>query len=206
MHACIYLLLCPLSGQVRYVGKTSDELHKRLRAHLSEAKYKNLGHRGSWIRGLMSRGKSPLIVKDVDVPPGECWKQYERDRIAYYRSVGCDLVNGTDGGEGLSNPNDEVRFRMSESASIRCKTDAGLRHLQENGRKGGRLNKGKKKPPHVGAAVSASNKRRTVSIETRMKMGTVRKGRIYSPEHRRKISEGKLRFEQQKRLEANPCP
>ena len=202
MSVVIYLLLCPDSGEVRYVGKTKAPLHVRLAAHISEAKHLDLGYRGNWLRSLIAAGKKPVIVRDTDIDDGADWAAVERARIAYFRQCGCRLVNGTDGGEGLRDPSDEVRSRMSASARNRARRPEGQKLLSENGKKTGPLNRGKPRPPHVGLRVAESNRLRVVTAETRAKMSATRKGRKYSTEHRAAISAGRLA--RPKGVE--PCP
>jgi len=101
MLLCTYVLFCPVTGEIRYVGKSDRHLDKRVKEHLSEAKRKDLGRRGEWLRELIAQDLEPLIEHDVDIPDDVPWQKIERDRIAYYLSIGCDLVNGTAGGEGL---------------------------------------------------------------------------------------------------------
>jgi hypothetical protein len=207
----IYLLTCPDTGDVRYVGKTQSGLDVRLSGHLTEAGRYHLGHRGHWLRRLIAEGKKPGIRVDVEIGEGEDWQSIERQRIAHYRALGCRLVNGTEGGEGLHEPSPEVRARMSRAASERAQRPEYREMLAENGRRVGALNKGRKAPPHVGEAVAASNRSRLVTEETRAKMRAaqsarrVRKphsdetkaklraafqGRKLSKEHRAKISAG----------------
>lgn len=210
MHK-IYVLLCPDTGEVRYVGKTSVDLILRLSGHISEAKLASSGYRGRWLRKMIAEGKRPAIRLDVDVPPERDWAEVERERIAHYRALGCRLVNGTAGGEGMVDPSPEVRAKMSASAKRRAQTPEAQKMLAENGRMVGLKNKGRTKPPSVGAAVAASNRSRIVTEETRAKMRAaqsarrVRKphsdetkaklraafqGRKLSKEHRAKISAG----------------
>jgi len=102
----IYTLAEPESNTVRYVGKTSTSLIKRLQSHKSEAFRKTEGgkwystyHRAAWLRAIYSRGLIP-VIQSVESGTGD-WQAAERHWIAHFKGVGADLVNGTDGGEGL---------------------------------------------------------------------------------------------------------
>jgi hypothetical protein len=182
MHK-IYVLLCPDTGEVRYVGKTSVDLGLRLSGHMSEARLTTSGYRGKWLRKLAAQGKRPVIRLDVEVPAERDWGEVERERIAHYRAMGCRLVNGTAGGDGMRDPSPEVRAKMSASAKRRAATPEAQRMLAENGRRTGYGNRGRKKPPSVGQAVAASNRTRVVSEETRAKMRLAQSARKVRAPH-----------------------
>lgn len=192
-----YLLLCPESEAVRYVGITKVSLKWRLSNHLSEAR---CGHkrsrRCSWIRGLLQKGLAPLIRHDVDVPDGANWEDIERARIAHYRDLGAILVNGTDGGIGLFKPTLEVRIRMRKKHRL---SEDGLARQVENAKRTGAKNRGRKKSDAERAAMTARYTGRKASEETLLKMSKTRKGRKYSEEHRAAIRAGKLRYEAARR-------
>src|SRR5688572_5293479 len=96
----IYVLRCPFSGDVRYVGK-GDSLKARLRQHIYEAKTANIkSHKCDWIRSVLKKGGRPIIQVDEMVLDGACWKEAEQRRIAHYQANGCKLTNGTIGGDG----------------------------------------------------------------------------------------------------------
>lgn len=92
----IYALKEPDTGEIRYVGK-ADDPRERLRVHLCD---KKRNHRTNWINSLA--GKPVLEV--VDEVPVEHWPQLEVAYIEFFREQGCNLVNGTLGGEGHSGP------------------------------------------------------------------------------------------------------
>lgn len=96
----IYILVCPESGEVRYVGKTIN-LKKRYSCHfsLAVAKKKYRSYVGNWIASLRKRGLRP-IMEVIE----ECyadWSQREKYWISSYRNSGASLCNLTDGGEGM---------------------------------------------------------------------------------------------------------
>jgi len=90
----------------------------------------------------------------------------ERDRIAFYGRE--NLSNMTDGGEGTSNPSEEIRKKMSESAKGKKVSDEHRKNLSVSASK-------RKIGPH--------------SEEHRAKIGAAVKGRVFSEEHKRKLSE-----------------
>lgn len=93
--AFIYGLRCPLTGQIRYIGKCDDP-KARLRGHLKDPK-KN--HRTNWIASLKSQGLKPALEVIAEVADDN-WQFWERSYIRAYHQLGFDLVNGSDGGEG----------------------------------------------------------------------------------------------------------
>ena len=157
----IYGLIDPRDGQLRYVGKANDPEH-RLYMHMAE-KYRC--HRTAWIAGLKSNGLAPELCIIAVVADTE-WEAQERYYIAYYRGLGCDLVNGTDGGDGLHNPTAEVRQKISKANKGRIHI-----HSPETLRKLSDAMKGR--GPAIGHPVSQ---------ETRDKIGNFHRGRKRSPE------------------------
>ncbi len=95
----IYVLKCPESGAVRYVGKTHS-MGARFRNHIYEGRHlKVKSHKTNWINKLIEKGLRPHIEIDV-VTDATSWKDVERERIQHYRALGCRLTNTTDGGDG----------------------------------------------------------------------------------------------------------
>jgi hypothetical protein len=115
----VYTLRDPVAGDVRYVGVTSRPLEKRLAAHICEARVTPKSHRAHWINALADRGIHPLMVAFASVPPAFSWQDLERAVISQFRDECARLVNGTDGGEGVSgrkwSPNAEQRKRMGDA-------------------------------------------------------------------------------------------
>lgn len=98
----IYTLADPRDGRIRYVGITSKSLRQRLAWHIGETSKKaNQSHRVRWIRILRAAGLSPSIALFREVGAEEKWQDAEKAAIAECRANGCDLVNGTDGGDGV---------------------------------------------------------------------------------------------------------
>ena len=108
----------------------------------------------------------------------------EIDRIAFWRAAGAELVNITDGGDGVCGlkHSAETRAKMSEKASARKREP----HSEETKRKIGEANrialKGKKNPEH-----SARLKGRKLSAEHRAALSAGAIGRVVSEETRAKL-------------------
>lgn len=95
----IYKLICPTSGEVRYVGKTVQSLTKRLYKHQYE-RSRNPSKKNSWLIGLEKLG----LLFDVKIElVEECGidKLNEREIfwIKFFKDSGCKLTNMTEGGD-----------------------------------------------------------------------------------------------------------
>ncbi len=115
-------------GNIRYVGKTKGSLSYRLRRHLREARATEPGRRHvfDWIRSV---GYGIEIV-NLEQDPADLGEA-ERAWIATARRYGCDLTNGTEGGNGAviygrtpwnkghKGVSPETSARMSEAAKAR---------------------------------------------------------------------------------------
>ena len=106
----IYALKDPRDGAIRYVGKTSRPPKVRLYFHL---KKKQKTRNRTWLQSLRDAELQAEIAILEELIPQQDWRERERFWIAYYRSVGCDLNNHTDGGDGIDNPDDETRAKWS---------------------------------------------------------------------------------------------
>jgi hypothetical protein len=105
----IYGLADPKTLVLRYVGKSRNP-YKRVKEHLYEAKTsKQRTYKNNWIRSLPC---APACVI-LEAVPEDCWQECERKWISLLRSR-MSLVNGSDGGEGVTFTPD-VRRRMSEA-------------------------------------------------------------------------------------------
>ena len=92
----IYALCCPLTGEVRYIGK-ANKPKQRFSKHKCLA---GKNHRkNNWIEGLIKNNLSPTI-KIIEEVPIEKWKEKEKHYILKYKESGCDLLNISGGGNG----------------------------------------------------------------------------------------------------------
>ena len=100
MTTKIYVLKCPDTNDVRYVGKTNNP-EQRLKAHNNKAR--DLGtYKRNWINKLREQNKKPIfeIIDEVDI---EVWQEREKYWIEYFISMGCNLVNDINSiGKGLT--------------------------------------------------------------------------------------------------------
>lgn len=118
---------------IRYVGFTGFSLDRRVIGHVSDATTGHANHRCNWIRSLLSRGVRPAAMTIEEVSD-ENWKERER----YWIATLPRLTNSVEGGEGLVNPSEDVRRRISEKVSEGLKGNsrrAGISHSNEHRQK-----------------------------------------------------------------------
>lgn len=141
----IYALKCPISLEVRYVGKTSQSLSKRMNCHRYTY---DKSHRTNWFKSLKEKGFIPIIELIEEVEEN-VWPEKERFWIAHFKAQGAILCNGTDGGRGGR---------------------SGVSHSEETRRKMSLAQKGKKVPPEVVAKTKATLMGRIVPDDQKAKM------------------------------------
>lgn len=98
----IYALCEPGGVRPHYVGKTQRRFMRRYKEHLSESL---TGQRNlpvnRWVRSTYKRGSWVCYKLLETVPAGADWAARERHWIARFRQEGHQILNLTDGGEGL---------------------------------------------------------------------------------------------------------
>ena len=113
----IYILIDPITLEIRYVGKTNNP-YQRFRHHLvSSANPKS--HKRNWINSLREEGLKPImqIIDEVEEIEWQFWEQYW---IVQLKCWGFDLVNHTAGGDGLTRGN-QTSFKKGQK--IWCDTN-----------------------------------------------------------------------------------
>lgn len=144
---------------VRYVGLSKNPL-KRLRDHKRRAVLGfDRNRKASWIKSVLSSDADVSMRIAEDGLTFEEATGREKFHIRMMREAGCDLVNGTDGGEGLLNPPASVRLKKSISMT------------------------GKKSSPETRAKISAANLGRVISDEARARMSASHLGVKLKPSH-----------------------
>lgn len=123
MTTYIYGLRCPISDEIRYIGKSNNP-GRRLLEHVRRARENfNRSNLSAWIHSLSQEGYSPALVILESVTGGRDWRVAEREHIAVALSVGSTLLNATTGGEGFCplTANDEKlrRERISSAHLLR---------------------------------------------------------------------------------------
>lgn len=109
----IYSLNCPITGEVKYIGKSKDP-ETRFKKHIRTSKKYPKTKKECWIKSLLNTNLIPIlsIIEKCDV---ELVNSREIAWIKYYRGIGLDIKNLTDGGDGLTNPSLETRTKISNA-------------------------------------------------------------------------------------------
>lgn len=101
MRVYIYCLKDPITFEIKYIGRTKNDLKSRLRGHIAsskKAKFKT--RKQNWILNLILKNMKP-IIEELTVIEG--WKEsylYEQSLIKEYIDKGFDLYNLKDRGIG----------------------------------------------------------------------------------------------------------
>lgn len=101
-----YVLVDPLTGQIRYVGKTKQRVAERLGRHVRDAQEKrgerwsDITYRANWIRSLLFQGHRPTLEVVHRYATLEEVNEAERFLIRHIRPAKSNLTNTTDGGDG----------------------------------------------------------------------------------------------------------
>jgi len=134
---CIYALCCPETGEVRYVGQTTNGI-TRLYGHWKDFKLNKQGRLirvKAWIKNLKSRGLK-FTVKYLDYgSTREELNQKEIFWIKHYRSVNANLVNAAEGGYrgSIKKYTDEEKRMISEKTkAAMARPDVRARYLEAN--------------------------------------------------------------------------
>jgi hypothetical protein len=192
----IYALADPTTGEVRYIGKSVNP-QRRLQSHACEAKYATCTtYRYSWLRSLAKRHLRPhlVILQECDGTGAD----EERFHISFARHIGCHLVNGTDGGEGLPGwkPSPETLARMSAAATQHNAARRGIPRSPEvvakikETREQNKHRHKKRDPDELRRLLDIARTMRRFGPETRAKLSASAKARIArDPEAHRKMTE-----------------
>lgn len=161
------------------------------------------------MRSVHSRSnywKSTVAKHGFIVEPLAKWRteheafEHEKFLIWCFRDMGINLVNITDGGDGVSGLRHslEAKQKMSIARSGdrnhgygKPSPNRGVAMSEEQRQKISKANKGRKHTDEMKAKLSVALKGRVVSDETKKKMSDARKGKKLSIDHCERISKGK---------------
>lgn len=90
MVTFIYILICPIDDQIKYVGKSNNP-DKRLKDHLLDFRCMDL-HKATWIKKLRQQKLKPILVV-IDEVTWDDWKYWEHWWCQYFKSLGFTLFN-----------------------------------------------------------------------------------------------------------------
>lgn len=179
-------------GLIRYIGQTND-LNNRLRCHkytsLSDTRRTHLPI-NRWLKKHGWDSIQVVVLSWCDTE--EELNRAEMEAIASLRAQGANLLNVTDGGDGIrgyrfTRPrpvSEETRKKLSEAGKGRKHTPETLQKMREVQRA---------RPPKSEEhrrKISESLKGKRPSAETRAKLSASRTGKPRSPETRAAISAG----------------
>lgn len=125
----IYTLNHPITGEVRYVGKTIQSLNKRLNGHIYKV---GNTHTICWIKSLKKLGLTPNIEL-LDTCSTNNWKFWESFWIELFKSWNINLTNHSTGGEGRENVRltEEQKLHLSKIKKGRQFTPEHMNKLRE---------------------------------------------------------------------------
>lgn len=110
----IYGLICPLSNQIRYVGRTAKKLNVRLAEHLREGK--SITKKQKWILILKEKELKPKAIVLCYADKSN-WIEKEKEYINLLRKTGLDLTNTVNGWKHTK----EWKLIASKRMTIRMK-------------------------------------------------------------------------------------
>lgn len=96
-HTVIYGACDPTTKEIRYIGKTCNQLRDRALSHYYS---KGKSYRARWFQKLRRDGIIPEFFVLQEVGIGEDWAEAEQFWIAYFKSLGACLINQSNGGDG----------------------------------------------------------------------------------------------------------
>lgn len=116
----IYVLIDPITLKVRYIGRTTCSLKKRLSEHISKARnFNNYTHKENWIRSLLKINSKPYI-RQLTVVEG--WKNSYSLECKLIEKYKHRLLNANDKGVGhMRNMTEEQKLMISKTLKERYK-------------------------------------------------------------------------------------
>lgn len=168
-NVTIYSLSSSEDGVVRYIGQTTGRLNQRLTHHHYDAKKLGTIHKSNWIRSVINKGFEVVISAiELDAP----WADAEIKWIKHYRELGHDLVNTTDGGEGVVGYVRDSEWCARKSAQMKGR---------QSEKRGTTLSS------EVKNKISAAQIGRVTSDATKAKLSAATKGKPKSEETRQRM-------------------
>ena len=155
----VYCICDPATNEVRYVGRTTQELNRRASQHNSTAKRKS-NHRECWLNSILCSGAIPVyyVLDEVCL---DNWVDAEKFWIEYLRFLGANLTNSTAGGDGITS----------------------YKHTEMSKEKMSKAQRGRKHSEETKAKIAAASSKYKHSEETKAKLAEKAKNR--SAEHRK---------------------
>ena len=199
----IYGLECPLTKQIKYVGKSNNPKN-RIKQHLYECRTSRTvnQYKDKWFKHLMENNLNPVLVILDEVPIDE-WGYWESWWLEVCRGWGFDMVNLLQGGDGCSKHHPETIEKIRKSQSGKNNAMYGKKSKGHTGRVFSEEHKKKLSESKKNNKVWLGKKH---SEETKRKMSEAKKGKptwnkgvVYTDEQKEKIT-GNLTDEGRKKL------
>lgn len=182
----IYTLDDPITGYIKYVGKTTSPLTTRLSAHIYEALKRNTkSYRCSWIKHLNSKNLKPTINLLDEIQYTSDWEWLEQYWISQIKTWGFKITNLTDGGDGNKGQIFSKETIEKRKISIKKKIDLGLIDYKNRGLK---------------SAETKRNRNYTISTETKQKLREFNLGKKQSKESILKRSKAVIQLDKNNRF------
>lgn len=148
----IYGLKIKGCDDIRYIGQTKQSLSRRFSNHICD--FRNNTKKTNWIRKY--RNDIEIILIEDGIKTLEECNNREIFYIKYYRGIGYNLINLTDGGYGLVGHKQSDEFRRN--ASERMKSNNPMK-MEDIRNKVSNTQKGKTSP-NKGKKINSENMRR----------------------------------------------
>lgn len=114
METTIYTLSHPITGEIKYVGRTTAKLKRRLSKHLADAKIHNYSA-AKWIQDLVIQGLRPIIESiETLLTDGNSEEIFW---ISQLRAWGINLLNETIGGIGANGAKRSMESNRKNAAN-----------------------------------------------------------------------------------------
>lgn len=110
----IYTINCPITNEIKYVGKTKQKLKTRLSQHINNTKRYNT-KLCTWLKSIRNKNEYPIILEIDSAEDNEYANILEILYIGLFRSWNIDLKNHTIGGDGMSQMSQEIKDKISKS-------------------------------------------------------------------------------------------
>lgn len=122
-HYVVYYLSCPITGEIRYVGKAENG-RQRFWEHIKPCALKAKTHKINWIKSLLIKGLKPEFHIIEEFNNSSDLIEAEEFYIAYFRYIGANLTNACDGGKGTpgNKLSEESIAKIREKALLRGPT------------------------------------------------------------------------------------
>jgi hypothetical protein len=159
---CIYGLVDPRTGAIRYIGKTVRGI-TRVRAH-GQRMHEEHTHKSAWLKQLRAAGLRYKVLVLEELPAEELCAAEVR-WIALARKIGWALTNLTDGGDGAHGCRQSTETRKKRAMVLR-----GQKRTPEQRARYSAAFKGVKKSDAHRAAITAASRARAATETFRLEV------------------------------------